>query len=115
MLQRLLHHIPPDNFMFSGLRATVYHYFDDLTLALILRIQSTLHLGVTDLFDLFYRCYPTVVYFLLGAALYCLVPVAQRFHSVVLFVVLTALIISMPLPIGVLRRNAHPPRRPMMC
>jgi MFS family permease len=35
------------------------------------------------------------VYFLLGAALYFLVPVTQRMHSVTLFVVVTALIISM--------------------
>jgi hypothetical protein len=70
LLQRLLHHVPPDNFMVSGLRAPVYHYFDDLTLALILRAQNTLHLGATDLFDLYYRCYPVLVYFLLGALAY---------------------------------------------
>lgn len=70
MVQRLLHHIPPDNFMFSGLRATVYHYFDDLTLALVLHTQNTLHLGATDLFDLYYRCYPTLIYFLIGALAY---------------------------------------------
>jgi MFS family permease len=35
------------------------------------------------------------VFFLLGAFLYSLVPVAQRYHSVPLFVVLTAVIISM--------------------
>jgi hypothetical protein len=70
MLQRLLQHIPPDNFIVSGLRATVYHYFDDLTLALILQAQKTLHLGTTDLFDLYYRCYPIFVYFLLGALAY---------------------------------------------
>ncbi|HWE35781.1 MAG TPA: OFA family MFS transporter [Isosphaeraceae bacterium] len=35
------------------------------------------------------------VYFLLGAALYALVPTAQRSHSVPFFVLLTALIISM--------------------
>jgi hypothetical protein len=70
LLQRLVQHIPPDNFMVSGLRATVYHYFGDLTLALILRIQTTLHLSATDLFDLFYRSYPTLVYFLIGALAY---------------------------------------------
>jgi len=70
MLQRLLHHVPPDNFMVSGLRAPVYHYFDDLTLALILRAQKTLHLGATDLFDLYYRCYPILVYFLIGVLVY---------------------------------------------
>jgi hypothetical protein len=70
LLQRLLQHVPPDNFMVSGLRAPVYHYFDDLALALILRAQNTLHLGVTDLFDLYYRCYPTFVYFLIGALAY---------------------------------------------
>jgi hypothetical protein len=70
MLQRLLHHVPPDNFMFSGLRPTVYHYFDDLTPALILQTQKTLHLGTTDLFDLYYRCYPLFVYFLIGALAY---------------------------------------------
>jgi hypothetical protein len=70
LLQRLLHHVPPDNFMVSGLRPTVYHYFDDLALALILRAQNTLHLHVTDLFDLYYRCYPILVYFLLGALAY---------------------------------------------
>ena len=32
LLQRLLHHVPPDNFIVSGLRATIYHYFGDLTL-----------------------------------------------------------------------------------
>jgi Major Facilitator Superfamily len=35
------------------------------------------------------------VFFLLGAVLYALVPIAQKYHSVTLFVVLTALIISM--------------------
>lgn len=35
------------------------------------------------------------VFFLLGAALYALIPVAQRHNSVILFVVLTAVIISM--------------------
>ena len=62
LLQRLLHHVPPDNFIVSGLRAPVYHYFDDLTLALILRAQNALHLGATDLFDVYYRCYPMLAY-----------------------------------------------------
>jgi len=66
LLQRLLHHVPPDNFMVSGLRPTVYHYFGDLALALILRAQHALPLGATDLFDLYYRCYPVLVYFLIG-------------------------------------------------
>jgi len=70
LLQRLLHHVPPDNFMVAGLRLTIYHYFNDLTLAVILSAQHTLHLGSTDLFDLYYRCYPTLVYFLLGALAY---------------------------------------------
>jgi hypothetical protein len=70
LLQRLLHHVPPDNFIVSGLRAPVYHYFDDLALALLLRAQDALHLGATDMFDLYYRCYPLVVYFLLGALAY---------------------------------------------
>ena len=70
LLQRLLHHVPPDNFMVSGLRPTVYHYFGDLAQALILRAQNTLHLGATDLFDLYYRCYPLFVYFLIGALAY---------------------------------------------
>ena len=58
LLQRLSHHIPPDNFIVSGLRAPVYHYFGDLAQAFILRAQQTLHFGATDLFDLYYRCYP---------------------------------------------------------
>jgi hypothetical protein len=70
LLQRLLHHVPPDNFIVSGLRAPVYHYFDDLALALLLRAQNALHLGATDVFDLYYRCYPLVAYFLLGALAY---------------------------------------------
>jgi hypothetical protein len=70
LLQRLLHHVPPDNFIMAGFRAPVYHYFDDLTLALILSAQRTLHLGSTDIFDLYYRCYPTLLYFLLGALAY---------------------------------------------
>jgi len=70
LLQRLLHHVPPDNFIVSGLRAPIYHYFGDLALALILRVQSTLHVGVTDVFDLYYRCYPVFLYFLLGALAY---------------------------------------------
>ena len=36
-----------------------------------------------------------VVYFLLGCALYCLIPVSQRMDSVALFVALTCVIISM--------------------
>ncbi len=70
LLQRLLHHVPPDNFIVSGLRAPLYHYFDDLTLALLLHVQSSLHLGATDVFDLYYRCYPLVAYFLLGSLAY---------------------------------------------
>jgi hypothetical protein len=70
LLQRLLQHVPPDNFMFSGLRPAVYHYFDDLTLALILGAQHSVHLSGSDLFDLYYRCYPTLIYFLLGALAY---------------------------------------------
>jgi MFS family permease len=35
------------------------------------------------------------VFFLLGAVLYCLIPMAQKYHSVALFVLITALIISM--------------------
>jgi hypothetical protein len=70
LLQRLLQHVPPDNFMFAGLRPTVYHYFGDQTLALVLRAQHALHWGSVDLFDLYYRCYPTLVYFLVGALAY---------------------------------------------
>jgi hypothetical protein len=70
LLQRLLHHVPPDNLMVSGLRAPIYHYFGDLTLALILQAQKTLHVGMTDLFDLYYRCYPVIIYFLIGALAY---------------------------------------------
>jgi hypothetical protein len=70
LLQRLLHHVPPDNFMVSGLRPTIYHYFDDLALALILRCQNALHLHAIDVFDLYYRCYPVLVYFLIGALAY---------------------------------------------
>ncbi len=70
LLQRLLYHVPPDNFMVSGLRPSVYHYFDDLTLAVLLRMQNALHLGTTDLFDLYYRCYPLFVYFLIGVLAY---------------------------------------------
>jgi len=70
LLQRLGQHVPPDNFMVSGLTAPVYHYFDDLALALILRVENTLHLGTTDWFDLYYRCYPVLVYVLVGALAY---------------------------------------------
>ena len=70
LLQRLLQHVPPDNFMFAGIRPTVYHYFDDQALALILRAQQMLGPGVRDLFDLYYRCYPTLIYFLIGALAY---------------------------------------------
>lgn len=70
LLQRLAHHVPPDNFMVSGLRPTIYHYFGDLAQALILRAQITLHLPVTDVFDLYYRCYPLFVYFLIGVLAY---------------------------------------------
>lgn len=70
LLQRLLHHVPADNFIVSGLRAPIYHYFDDLTLAFTLNAQRALHLGSTDIFDLYCRCYPTIIYFLLGALAY---------------------------------------------
>jgi hypothetical protein len=69
LLERLLHQVPPDNFIVSGLRAPVYHYFNDLSLALILRTQAALHLPL-NLFDLYYRCYPVLLYFLLGALAY---------------------------------------------
>jgi hypothetical protein len=67
LLRRLLLHAPPDNFIMSGLRAPAYHYFDDLSLAFILRTQHAWHLLGTNLFDLYFRCYPTLFYFLLGA------------------------------------------------
>jgi hypothetical protein len=67
LLQRLLLHIPPDNFIMAGLRAPVYHYFDDLALAFTLSAQHAWHLPVTNLFDVYFRCYPVVLYFLLGA------------------------------------------------
>jgi len=70
LLQRLLHHVPPDNFIVSGLKEPVYHYFGDLTLAVVLRVQDALHLHAINLFDLYYRCYPILVYFLLGALAY---------------------------------------------
>lgn len=70
LLRRLLQHVPPDNFMFGGLRPAVYHYFDDQTLALILRAQRLVFPGAQDLFDLYYRCYPTLIYFLIGALAY---------------------------------------------
>jgi len=70
LLQRLMHHVPPDNFIVSGLRAPIYHYFDDLTLGLVLQVERSLHFGLTNLFDLYYRCYPTVIYFLIGALAY---------------------------------------------
>jgi len=70
LLQRLLLHTPPDNFIVSGLRAPVYHYFDDLTLALVLRTQQAWHLTATNLFDLYFRSYPALLYLLLGALAY---------------------------------------------
>ena len=70
LLQRLAQHVPPDNFIVSGVRATVYHYFGDLTMALVLWVETALHLPATDLFDLYYRSYPTIVYFLIGALAY---------------------------------------------
>jgi hypothetical protein len=70
LVQRLLHHVPPDNFMVSGLRAPIYHYFNDLMLALTFRFSLGLHLGTTDLFDLFFRVYPSLCFFLLGALAY---------------------------------------------
>lgn len=70
LLQRLLHHVPADNFIVSGLRAPIYHYFDDLTLAFLLSAQHALHFPRTDVFDLYYRCYPTLLYFLLGVLAY---------------------------------------------
>ncbi|HVN18500.1 MAG TPA: hypothetical protein VMU05_07000 [Dongiaceae bacterium] len=70
LLQRLLHHVPPDNFMFSGVRPSVYHYFNDQGLALVVRGQQVFHLNRTDIFDLYYRCYPTLFYFVLGALTY---------------------------------------------
>lgn len=67
LLQRLFHHVPPDNFMASGLRPPVYHYLNDLSLALVSQFQSTVHFGTAELFDLYYRSNPAIVYFLLGA------------------------------------------------
>ncbi len=70
LLQRLLQHVPPDNFMFAGLKPTIYHYFGDQAIAMILRAQQLLCPGTQDLFDVYYRCYPTLIYFLLGALAY---------------------------------------------
>jgi hypothetical protein len=70
LLQRLLSHVPPDNFIVSGLRAPVYHYFGDLALAFVLRTQYAWHLTGTNIFDLYFRCYPTLLYFLIGALAY---------------------------------------------
>lgn len=70
LLQRLMWHVPPDNFMASGFRAPVYHYLNDLSMALVWHFQNTFHLGRVDPFDLYYRSYPTLFYFLLGALAY---------------------------------------------
>lgn len=70
LVQRLMRHVPPDNFMASGLQAPIYHYLNDLSVALIWRFQQMLHLSRVDLFDLYYRSYPTLTYFLLGALAY---------------------------------------------
>jgi hypothetical protein len=70
LVQRLLHRVPPDNVIVSGVQPSVYHYFDDLAVAMTLRAQPALHVGSVDLFDLYYRCYPTLFYFLLGALAY---------------------------------------------
>jgi hypothetical protein len=70
LLERLLHHVPPDNFMFAGLVSPFYHYFSDQLLALILRTKYALHLDAVTLFDVCLRCYPAILYFLLGALSY---------------------------------------------
>jgi hypothetical protein len=70
LLQRLLSHVPPDNFIVSGLRPPVYHYFGDLGLALVLRAEQAWHVTSTNLFDLYFRTYPVFLYFLLGALAY---------------------------------------------
>lgn len=70
LLQRLLQHVPPDNFLFAGLRPSVYHYFGDQAIAFVLVAQHVLRLGSPDLFDVYYRCYPTLVYFLIGTFAY---------------------------------------------
>lgn len=70
LLQRLLFHVPPDNFIVSGLRPPVYHYLGDLGLALVLRAQQAWHATSTNIFDLYFRAYPVFLYFLLGALAY---------------------------------------------
>ena len=70
LVQRLLHHVPPDNFIFAGLPPPTYHYFNDQLLALILKAQEALHFGRDDVFDVYFRCYPAILYFFLGALAY---------------------------------------------
>jgi hypothetical protein len=70
LLQRLLFHVPPDNFVVSGLRPPVYHYLGDLGLALVLRAEHAWHATSTNVFDLYFRSYPMFLYFLLGALAY---------------------------------------------
>jgi hypothetical protein len=70
LLQRLLQHVPPDNFVFAGIAPPFYHYFNDQLLALIVRMQDALHLPALTSLDVYFRCYPSILYFLLGLQSY---------------------------------------------
>lgn len=72
LLQRLSFHVPPDNFIVSGLKAPVYHYFSDLVLSAVFHLQNALHIAANNPFDLYYRCYPSFLYFCIGASAYAI-------------------------------------------
>jgi len=69
LVQRLMRHVPPDNFVVAGLSPPFYHYYGDQGLALMLRVLDVLHVP-SDLFDLCLRVWPTILYCLLGALAY---------------------------------------------
>jgi hypothetical protein len=70
LLQRLLQHVPPDNFVVAGIAPPFYHYFNDQFLALIVRTADALHLPTLSPLDAYFRCYPGILYFLLGMQSY---------------------------------------------
>ena len=62
LIERLVWHVPPDNFLVADTPFPAYHFLPDLTQVLLRRVS----LGAMPSLDIYYRLYPSLIYFCLG-------------------------------------------------
>ena len=62
LIERLVWHVPPDNFLVADTPFPAYHFLPDLTQVLLRRVS----LGAIPSLDIYYRLYPSLIYFCLG-------------------------------------------------